>query len=79
MVNKTTLSPSPWPAPRSVEGKAGQPVNGHTADVVADDDDLDERFREAIQRGDINGDVVFLDERGNEIKDSLSNKTIFDL
>lgn len=41
-------------------------------------DDLDERFREAIQRGDTSGDVVIPDEQGIEIKNAPACKTIFD-
>ena len=44
-----------------------------------DPDDLDEHFRQAIQRGDTNRDVVFLDEHGNEIREARFSKTIFDL
>jgi len=40
--------------------------------------EIDARFREALRRGDTRGDVVFLDEQGNEIKNALSSKTIFD-
>lgn len=79
MANKTTLGPPTWPAAHSAKDKAVQAQDGRTGETIPDDDDLDERFREAIQRGDMNGDVVFLDEQGSEIKNALSNKTIFDL
>ena len=41
--------------------------------------EIDARVREALQRGETSGDVVVLDDQGNEIVGALSSKTIFDL
>jgi len=79
MANKATLGPSlrsvPL-SPHSAEDREGQASNGYTGETAPDD--LDERFREAVQGGDTNGDVVFLDAQGNEIKGALCSKSIFD-
>lgn len=40
--------------------------------------ETDDRFREALRRGETSGDFVVLDEHGNEIIDALPSKTIFD-
>ena len=40
--------------------------------------DIDERFREALRRGETSGDFVILDEYGNEIVNALPSKSICD-
>lgn len=71
--NKTTLVTSPRLGPSALRGVVELAVD------ETDPDDLDEHFRQAIQRGDTNRDVVFLDEHGNEIREARFSKTIFDL
>ncbi|MBV9849090.1 MAG: hypothetical protein JO250_05310 [Armatimonadetes bacterium] len=41
--------------------------------------ELDTRFRDALTTGEIAGDVVMVDEQGNEVKRPQPHKTIFDL
>ena len=79
MANKTTLDSLTRPGLPTPHGAkdGGQAANEYKDD--AEHDDLTERFRESIQRGNPGGDVVFLDEQGREIKGALSTKTIFDL
>lgn len=54
-----------------------QTVDRLTHELAAHE--LEARFRDALARGEISGDFVMLDENGNEIKDALPRKTIFDL
>lgn len=41
--------------------------------------ELDTRFLDALERGEINGDIVVVDAQGYEIKNGLPRATIFDL
>ena len=47
-------------------------------DVIENGREIDDRFREALRRGETSGDFVVLDEHGNEIVGALSSKAIFD-
>lgn len=40
---------------------------------------LDTRFLDALERGEIEGDILVVDEQGNEIKNALPAITIFDI
>ncbi len=40
---------------------------------------LDTRFMDALERGEIEGDILVVDEQGNEVKNALPAITIFDI
>lgn len=41
--------------------------------------ELDHRFRSALERGEIDGDILIVDEHGHEVKTAFPPVTIFDL
>lgn len=65
--------------PRSASEAESPPVEGDQLAREQAGREIDARFREALQRGETSGDVVVLDDQGNEIVGALSSKTIFDL
>ena len=55
------------------------PTTHETPNGEASAPDLDVLFQEAIAAGEIEGDVVMVDEQDREVKNSQPHKTIFDL
>lgn len=41
--------------------------------------ELDTRFLDALERGEIDGDMVVVDAQGREIKNALPRTTVFEL
>ena len=41
--------------------------------------ELDARFLDALERGEVQGDLLMVDGQGNEVRNALPRPTIFDL
>lgn len=80
MANKIHLSSMLRPAPTAPLAPENEAVYTEHDQLTREQAgrEIDDRFREALRRGETSGDVVFLDEQGNEVKGALSDKTIFD-
>ena len=72
------LRPAPA-VPRIAPAAEAPPAEGDQLAHELAGREIDARFREALQRGETSGDIVVLDDQGNEIVGALSSKTIFDL